>query len=166
MPFHPGDPTFNSRAMAAHDPYNLERFISAQTPVYKQVLAELRASKKHSHWLWFIFSQIDGLGSSATARFYSIKSAAEAREYLAHPILGERLRECARLLDAIKDKSASDIFGYPNDFKLKSSLTLFDVVSGDDPIFTKLLGKYFDGEGDPQTIGKLKLQADGKTSAH
>ena len=157
---------FNSRAMAAQDPYHLERFISAQTSVYKQVIAELRAGKKHSHWMWFIFPQIDGLGSSATARLYSIKSVAEAREYLAHSILGERLRECARLLDAIKDKSATDIFGYPDDLKLKSSLTLFAVVSGDDPVFTKLLDRYFSGEGDPQTIGKLKQQADGKISAH
>jgi uncharacterized protein (DUF1810 family) len=152
--------------MTAQDPYHLERFISAQNPVYKQVIAELRAGKKHSHWMWFIFPQIDGLGCSATARFYSIKSAAEAREYLAHPILGERLRECARLLDAIKDKSATEIFGYPDDLKLRSSLTLFTVAGGDDPVFTKLLDRYFSGEGDPQTIGKLKQQADGKTSAH
>ena len=109
---------------------SLERFVDAQRGVYPTALAELRAGAKRSHWMWFIFPQINGLGHSATTKFYALKSLEEARRYLAHPVLGPRLEECAQAVLAVEGRSVSEIFGYPDDLKLKSSMTLFARVAG------------------------------------
>jgi len=138
------------------DPFSLNRFISAQNEVYNSVLAELRSGTKRTHWMWFIFPQIDGLGHSPTTRYYAIKSIDEARKYLNHPILGSRLLECAEAVLAIKGRSATEIFGYPDDFKLKSSMTLFAFVSDPGSIFVRVLDKYFQGEHDIRTLQLLE----------
>ncbi len=134
------------------DLYDLHRFISAQEGVYDKALAELRSGLKQSHWMWFVFPQIDGLGFSSTTRFYSIKSLEEARQYLAHPVLGARLLACAEAVLAVKGRSASDIFGYPDDMKLQSSMTLFELVSGPKSIFGRVLDKYYQGTRDGRTL--------------
>ncbi len=134
------------------DPYDLNRFISAQEGVYDRALAELRSGLKRSHWMWFIFPQIDGLGYSPTTRFYSIKSLEEARQYLAHPVLGMRLKECAKAVLAVEGQSASDIFGHPDDMKLQSSMTLFELVAGPEPVFGRVLDKYYQGTRDTKTL--------------
>ena len=142
------------------DPFVLSRFIRAQDEVYNRVLAELKSGIKRTHWMWYIFPQIDGLGHSTTAQYYAIKSLEEAREYLKHPVLGSRLAECAEAVLAIEGRSASDIFGYPDDLKLKSSMTLFASVADLGSIFVRVLGKYFKGERDVQTVKLLdKLEA-------
>jgi uncharacterized protein (DUF1810 family) len=137
------------------DPFSLQRFVDAQAPVFEQVLAELSAGSKRSHWMWFVFPQIAGLGRSETARYFAIGSRAEAIAYLAHPILGPRLRECCRLATLAEGRSAREIFGSPDDMKLRSSLTLFAAVAPDDPIFTAALRKYFGGEPDEATLVRL-----------
>ena len=137
------------------DPFNLQRFIDAQAPIYAQVLAELGAGSKRSHWMWFVFPQIAGLGRSETARYFAIGSRAEAAAYLAHPILGARLRECCRLTMSIKGRSAREIFDSPDDMKLRSSLTLFVAVAPDDAIFAEALQKFFSGEADRLTLACL-----------
>jgi uncharacterized protein (DUF1810 family) len=134
------------------DRYRLDRFIRAQEWTYEEALIELRAGKKRSHWMWFIFPQLEGLGRSATAQHYAIKSLDEARAYLAHPLLGERLRECVAVLLGLEGRSAEDIFGYPDVLKLHSSLTLFDQVSDGDDIFVRALNKYYGGERDGATL--------------
>ncbi|PKM45669.1 MAG: DUF1810 domain-containing protein [Gammaproteobacteria bacterium HGW-Gammaproteobacteria-1] len=134
------------------DRYRLDRFIRAQEWTYEEALIELRAGKKRSHWMWFIFPQLEGLGRSATAQHYAIKSLDEARAYLAHPLLGERLRECVAILLGLEGRSAEDIFGYPDVLKLHSSLTLFDQVSDGDDIFVRALNKYYGGERDGATL--------------
>jgi len=136
------------------DDFNLQRFLSAQEPVFDTVLSELRSGRKQSHWMWFVFPQIEGLGRSHTARTYAISGAAEASAYLAHPVLGDRLAACCRLVVAIDGRTAEDIFGGIDAVKLRSSMTLFASVS-DDPIFTQVLAKYYDGEPDPATLGLL-----------
>jgi uncharacterized protein (DUF1810 family) len=133
------------------DPFDLERFIRAQEAVYDRALAEIRSGDKRSHWMWFIFPQIDGLGFSSTAKHYAIKSAEEARQYLAHPVLGPRLRECAKAVLAVEGRSASEIFGSPDDLKLKSCMTLFESVAGQDSIFGQVLDKYYQGKRDTRT---------------
>ena len=137
------------------DPFRLERFVEAQRPVYQDVLAELRAGRKRTHWMWFIFPQISGLGRSAIAQRFAIASLDEARAYLAHPVLGPRLRECAAAVLAIEGRSATDIFGEPDDRKLRSSLTLFARAAPDEPIFSECLRRYFGGTEDPETIARL-----------
>jgi uncharacterized protein (DUF1810 family) len=137
------------------DPYSLGRFVVAQEPVYKTVLAELRAGAKRSHWMWFIFPQIEGLGQSPTSKFYSIKSLDESRRYLAHPVLGPRLLECAETVLTVKGRSALEILGSPDDLKLKSSMTLFASVAGAGAVFSSVLDKYFDGEQDQRTLQLL-----------
>ncbi|MEM7591823.1 MAG: DUF1810 domain-containing protein [Cyanobacteria bacterium P01_A01_bin.83] len=137
------------------DLFNLNRFISAQENVYNSALLELKNGSKRSHWMWYIFPQLDGLGRSATARHYGIKSIEEARAYLNHPILGKRLLECANAILNIEGKSALEILGYPDDLKLKSSMTLFDCVASD-TIFVSVLDKYFSGEQDHKTLQLLK----------
>jgi uncharacterized protein (DUF1810 family) len=112
------------------DPFDLARFTSAQESVYDRALAEVRNGQKRSHWMWFIFPQIDGLGFSSTAKHYAIKSAEEARQYLMHPVLGPRLRECTEAVLAVNGRTASQIFGSPDDLKLRSCMTLFDSVAG------------------------------------
>jgi uncharacterized protein (DUF1810 family) len=132
----------------------LERFVEAQDGVYDDALAELSAGRKRTHWIWFIFPQIAGLGSSPTARLYAIASLDEARAYLAHPVLGPRLRECAQALLAIDGRSARDILGYPDDLKLRSSMTLFARAADDPGVFQAVLDRYFDGP-DPLTLKLL-----------
>ncbi len=138
--------------MPNDDPYHLDRFVNAQDAIYENVLSELRGGEKITHWMWFIFPQIEGLGESTTSRYYSIKSESEAKQYLHHPVLGARLLECAELVLAIQGKTASDIFGFPDDMKLRSSMTLFAHVAGSDSIFTCVLDKYFAGQPDPRTL--------------
>jgi uncharacterized protein (DUF1810 family) len=139
-----------------NDRFDLTRFINAQEMVYARVLFELRNGRKRSHWMWFIFPQIDGLGSSSTTKRYAIESFEEAQEYLKHPLLGKRLRECAEAVLAIEGRSVSEIFGYPDDMKLKSSMTLFENVAGSDSIFSSILDKYFNGARDSGTLNLLE----------
>lgn len=137
------------------DPHDLQRFVTAQNPVYESVCAELRAGKKRSHWMWFIFPQIQGLGSSPMAVHYAIASLDEARAYLAHPVLGPRLRECSALVLAVEGRSIAEIFGYPDDMKFRSSMTLFARAATDNQVFVDCLRKYFNGEEDDATIARL-----------
>lgn len=140
----------------AGDPYDLNRFLTAQEDVYDDALAELRAGRKRSHWMWFIFPQFEGLGFSATSQHFAIRSAAEGRAYLEHPVLGPRLVECAEAVLAVEGRSAREIFGSPDDLKLKSSATLFASVSPDGSVFHRLLEKYFDGQPDQRTLELLR----------
>ena len=137
------------------DPHDLERFVTAQEPVYERVLAELRAGEKRSHWMWFVFPQVAGLGHSDMAKRYALSSLAEAKAYLAHPVLGPRLRECTALVNGVDGRSINDIFGYPDDLKFHSSMTLFARAAGDDHVFADALEKYFDGTPDKQTLQRL-----------
>ena len=134
------------------DPHDLNRFLKAQEDDYAQALAELRGGRKYSHWMWFICPQFDGLGFSSTSKFYSIKSIAEAKAYLSHPVLGPRLLECAEAVMSVEGRTAHDIFGSPDDMKLKSCATLFASVSSAGSVFHHLLDKYFHGERDGKTI--------------
>jgi uncharacterized protein (DUF1810 family) len=138
------------------DPFDLARFVEAQEGSYEAALAELRAGEKRSHWMWFVFPQVAGLGSSTMARRYAIQSRAEAEAYLAHPILGARLRECAEALLSVDGRSAEQIMGYPDDMKLRSSLTLFAEVSPSKNIFERVLEKYYQGSKDPKTLDFLR----------
>ena len=140
--------------MADNDPYDLDRFVRAQAPDYDRALAELRAGEKRSHWMWYIFPQIAGLGQSPMSVRYSIKSAAEARAYLDHPILGPRLRECSTVVHSLVGRSALQIFESPDDMKLRSCATLFARVS-DESVFEQLLQKYFQGQPDKETLRLL-----------
>lgn len=141
--------------MNSHDPFNLERFVTAQQSVYPQVVKELQNGKKTSHWMWFIFPQLQGLGHSSMAQKYAISNLDEATDYLAHPVLGQRLQELGNILLGLDDKSAHAIFGSPDDMKLHSSLTLFSLVPNSPPMFRQLLDKYFDGELDKNTQNLL-----------
>ena len=138
------------------DPHDLQRFVAAQQDTYAQALAEITAGAKRTHWMWFIFPQIDGLASSAMSRRYSIKSAEEARAYLAHPILGPRLLACAQAtLSHAGRRSATEVFGWPDDLKLRSSATLFASVSPPDSVFHRLLEQYYPGGQDGETLRLL-----------
>jgi uncharacterized protein (DUF1810 family) len=137
------------------DPFDLQRFVDAQAPVYDRVLLELHEGRKRSHWMWFVFPQIAGLGSSPMAQRYAIASRAEAAAYLAHPVLGPRLRECTRLLTATEGRSIHDILGSPDDMKFRSSMTLFAQTAKDNEIFRRCLEKYFQGEPDRLTLAAL-----------
>jgi len=143
--------------MAAADPYDLDRFVRAQDPVIAQACAELRNGRKTSHWMWFVFPQIAGLGMSAMSQRYAISSLEEARAYLQHPVLGTRLRLCVSLLLEVEGRSAHEIFGSPDDMKLRSSLTLFEYAAPEDPIFRQALDRYFDGAEDQATLDRLDL---------
>jgi len=140
----------------ADDPFDLNRFVQAQAPIYADALAELSAGCKRSHWMWFIFPQIDGLGFSETTKRYSIKTLAEARTYLAHPVLGARLVECTRTILALEGGTALGIFGKPDDMKLQSSMTLFASISPASSVFSAVLDKYFKGKPDPRTGDLIK----------
>ena len=129
-----------------NDIYNLERFVNAQENSYKVALKEIQNGKKNSHWMWFIFPQVNGLGMSSISREYSIKNKQEAKDYLDHNILGNRLIEITSTLMKIEQKSARSIFGYPDDLKLKSSMTLFKIISPENKLFSDVLVKYFNGE--------------------
>ena len=146
---------FRSVSVAMNDPHDLERFVKAQDPVIDQVRAELRQGRKRSHWMWFVFPQIKGLGYSSTARFYAISSRAQAEAYLAHPVLGPRLLECTRLLTQVEGRAIEDILGYPDNLKLRSSLTLFAHATADNGVFLKVLNEYFAGEFDARTLELL-----------
>ena len=158
------------------DRYDLTRFAAAQEPLFDRVRAELAAGRKDSHWMWFVFPQLQGLGSSATARRYALASVEEARAYLAHPVLGARLRECTRLVNGIEGRTIEEIFGYPDHLKFRSCMTLFEraavdpghgagTVSAGDAggaqVFREALGKYFAGEEDPLTLRLLTSWACG-----
>jgi uncharacterized protein (DUF1810 family) len=135
--------------------YDLERFVEAQADCYEQVTRELRAGLKTSHWMWFIFPQIAGLGRSEMARRYAISSLAEAAAYLEHPVLGKRLRDCTQLVNAVEGRSIDQILGYPDNLKFRSSMTLFAKAGADDRVFRDALAKYFGGEEDRLTLGRL-----------
>jgi uncharacterized protein (DUF1810 family) len=137
------------------DPFDLQRFLDAQAPVYEQVLRELRAGHKRSHWIWFIFPQLAGLGSSAMAQRYAIASLAEAQAYWAHPVLRARLAECVALVNAVEGRAIVEILGPPDDLKFRSSMTLFRQAAPESAIFQEALDKYFAGAGDPMTLAKL-----------
>ncbi|GAB3653454.1 DUF1810 domain-containing protein [Nocardioides korecus] len=137
------------------DPHDLDRFLAAQDGVHAQALRELRDGRKTSHWMWFVFPQLAGLGSSVMAQRYAIGSLTEARAYLEHPVLGPRLLECARALLAHGDRTALQVMGSPDDVKLRSSMTLFAAVAGSDPVFQQVLDAFFDGEPDPRTVDRL-----------
>ena len=134
------------------DPYELERFVDAQDDDYERALAEIRRGRKQSHWMWYVFPQFDGLGVSATSRRYAIKSVAEARAFLAHPVLGPRLSECAEAVLRVDGRTATEIFGDPDNMKLQSCATLFASVSPAGSVFHRLLDKYFGGALDARTV--------------
>jgi uncharacterized protein (DUF1810 family) len=138
-----------------NDPYGLQRFVDAQNPVYDKVCSELRDGRKKSHWMWFIFPQVEGLGSSELARKFANSSLAEAAAYLAHPVLGSRLTECTRLVNLVEGRAIEQIFGYPDDLKFRSSMTLFVHATPDNRVFVDALQKYFGGEFDPATLARL-----------
>jgi uncharacterized protein (DUF1810 family) len=134
----------------------LSRFLSAQKSFYSLVVKELETGKKKSHWMWFIFPQIEGLGHSSTAKYYSIKSIEEAKEYIAHPVLGKRLLECTNILLHINGKTADEIFGYPDNLKLKSCMTLFNFIAPEQEVFEIVLKRFFAGEEDQRTVSILQ----------
>ena len=134
------------------DPFNLNRFVLAQNGVFEEALAEIEDGQKSSHWMWFIFPQIDGLGFSATSKRYAIKSVDEAKAYLRHPILGPRLLRCAEAAVRVEGLSAQEIFGSPDDIKLRSCATLFASMSPPNSIFHQLIAKYFAGHRDERTL--------------
>ena len=142
---------------ATVDTYNLQRFVDAQNGgnTYQRAADELRRGRKTSHWMWYVFPQLAGLGFSATSRHYAISSLDEARAYLDHPVLGPRLRECAGIVAQIQGRSALQVFGDPDDKKLQSSMTLFLHAAPDEPVFKQVLDQYFGGESDPRTIKRL-----------
>ncbi|MGB5201603.1 MAG: DUF1810 domain-containing protein [Sedimenticolaceae bacterium] len=137
------------------DPFQLERFVEAQQGVYDTALSELKSGRKRSHWMWFIFPQIDGLARSSTASYFAIRSIDEAKAYLEHPVLGSRLQECTRMLLGLNQTSASDVFGYPDDLKFCSSMTLFDHAAPDNDLFEAAIIRYCAGERDQKTSAIL-----------
>jgi uncharacterized protein (DUF1810 family) len=139
-----------------NDPFILRRFACAKEAIYDAVLKELRSGQKRTHWMWYIFPQITGLGYSPTSQRYAIKSQAEARHYLSHPILGERLLECAETILRIQGRSVSQIFGSPDDLKLRSSMTLFASITPPESVFARVLDRYFQGQPDSRTLDILK----------
>ena len=141
------------------DIHNLHRFLTAQEPVYDTVLAELRSGRKSSHWIWFIFPQIAGLGHSAMAQQFAIASLDEAKAYLQHPILGPRLRECTQLVLNVNGRSTEEIFPYPDHLKFRSCMTLFLTAVTDNTLFKSALLKYFDGQPDQLTLDILAQQS-------
>jgi uncharacterized protein (DUF1810 family) len=140
-----------------HDPFDLQRFVDAQADVYEDVHDELHAGRKTSHWMWFVFPQLRGLGHSPMAQHYGIASLDEARAYLAHPLLGERLRECTRLVLGVDGRNARAIFGSPDDFKFRSCMTLFGFAAPDEDVFAQALDRHFGGEPDPRTLELLGI---------
>ncbi|MFZ2956913.1 MAG: DUF1810 domain-containing protein [Candidatus Ozemobacteraceae bacterium] len=141
---------------ACDDPFDLHRFLLAQENSYDSVLSELRNGQKRTHWMWYVFPQLVGLGNSEISKHYAVKSVEEARHYLAHPILGKRILECAETVLAIQKRPISEIFGYPDDLKLKSSMTLFLFASNSRSVFSKVIEKYFNRERDERTLKILE----------
>ena len=152
--------TNSDESQRSKDPYNLSRFVEAQEGDYEQALSEIRSGAKRTHWMLYIFPQLDGLGMSATAKYYGIKSVKEAKAYLAHPLLGPRLLECAEAVLQIESRSAREIFGSPDDLKLRSSATLFASVSAPGSAFDRLLKQYYGGGRDSKTLQLLGLTPD------
>ena len=142
---------------SAGDPYDLNRFVRAQESDYEQALSEIRGGRKRTHWMWYVFPQFDGLAFSSTSKHYSIKSVGEAKAYLDHPILGPRLLECAEAVVGVEGRSAREIFGSPDDLKLRSCATLFAYVSPPGSVFDRLLGKYYGGGRDDKTLQLLGI---------
>jgi uncharacterized protein (DUF1810 family) len=140
------------------DPYDLQRFVAAQERAYKNVLAELRRGRKTSHWIWYIFPQLAGLGSSPTSQRFAIQSLDEANAYLAHPLLGHRLDECTRLMIELQDRPLRGILGYPDDLKFRSCMTLFAEAAVDGSVFEDALTKLCEGERDPMTLRLLGIE--------
>lgn len=141
---------------SAVDPFDLKRFVDAQAPVYRSVVDELRGGRKRSHWMWFVFPQLRGLGSSPMAARYGVASLEEARAYLRHDLLGPRLHECTQLVNQVQGRSITEIFGSPDDLKLRSSMTLFARATEDNHDFLALLDRYYDGEEDQLTVARLR----------
>ena len=137
------------------DPFDLDRFVQAQDEILDAVRRELRAGRKETHWMWFVFPQLRALGRSGTALHYGIKSLDEARAYMAHPLLGPRLVECTELVLAVQGRTAHAIFGSPDDLKLRSCMTLFAAAAPDVPAFPEVLRRHYDGAGDPETLRLL-----------
>jgi uncharacterized protein (DUF1810 family) len=144
----------DSRRM--NDPYDLQRFVRAQDTNFESARDELRRGRKTSHWMWYVFPQIEGLGHSAMSQTFAIISKAEALAYLAHPVLGARLTECTNIVNALEGRSASQIFGSPDDMKFRSSMTLFHGVSPETDMFKEALVKYFGGKADPRTLERMR----------
>jgi len=138
------------------DPHDLHRFVEAQDPVIDSVKQELRSGRKRTHWMWFVFPQIRGLGRSARSRRYAIASREEAEAYLSHPVLGQRLRECTEIVNGLEGSSATDVFGSPDDLKFRSSMTLFAAVADDPTPFEAALKRYYGGDPDPKTLELLE----------
>lgn len=147
------------------DPFDLSRFLRAQADDYEQALSEITSGQKRTHWLWYIFPQIDGLAFSSTSKHYSIKSVEEAKAYLEHPVLGSRLLECAEAVVRVEGRSATAVFGSPDDLKLRSCATLFALVSPPGSVFDRLLGKYYQGEWDGKTLYLLGRSPGAGTAA-
>jgi uncharacterized protein (DUF1810 family) len=154
-----------SDSASKDDPYNLSRFLRAQEDVYAQALSEIRGGQKRTHWMWYIFPQLDGLALSPTSKQYSIKSVEEAKAYLAHPVLGPRLRECAEAAVGVEGRSATAIFGSPDDLKLRSCATLFACVSPPGSVFDRLLERFYGGARDDKTLRLLGLGPGGGQSS-
>ncbi|MBW3637459.1 MAG: DUF1810 domain-containing protein [Armatimonadetes bacterium] len=147
-----------SDCLSPNDPFNLSRFLEAQEDCYQQALLEIRSGRKRSHWMWFIFPQFEGLALSSTSRHYAIKSAEEAKAYLDHAILGSRLLECIESVMGVESRSVREIFGAPDDLKLKSCATLFACVSSSGSVFESLLEKFYSGERDAKTLELLGVR--------
>jgi uncharacterized protein (DUF1810 family) len=165
LPSRPGSHSADCALLyAMEQAFDLNRFIAAQDPVYAAVTAELRAGRKQTHWMWFIFPQIAGLGRSDMAQRYGIASLDEARAYLAHTVLGQRLRQCTALVLEAKDKSADAIFGYPDTLKFHACMTLFCHAAREDTetLFQKALERFYGGRQDEQTVAALEKQRDGE----
>jgi uncharacterized protein (DUF1810 family) len=154
-------PKLDDVGVGDDDPYDLDRFVQAQLDDYASALAELARGRKVSHWMWYIFPQLQGLGHSAMAKRYAIRSAEEAAAYLRHPELGPRLVACAEAVLRVPHRSAREIFGTPDDLKLRSSATLFAQVSPSGSVFQRILECYFDAEPDPRTLALLGVVRDG-----
>jgi uncharacterized protein (DUF1810 family) len=150
--------TTSSDPRSTDDPYNLTRFVRAQEDDYEQALAEIVSGRKRTHWMWYIFPQIEGLAFSSTSKLYSIKSFEEAKAYLDHPILGPRLLACAEAVVRVEGLSAAEIFGFPDDLKMRSSATLFACVLPAGSVFDRLLGKYYGGGRDGKTLHLLGIE--------
>jgi uncharacterized protein (DUF1810 family) len=149
---------------STEDSFQLSRFVCAQQDVFEQALAEIRSGKKRTHWMWYIFPQIDGLAFSSTSKYYAIKSIEEAKAYLNHPVLGPRLLECAEAVVRVEGRSATDIFGSPDDMKLRSCATLFACVAPPASVFDRLLTKYYHGERDGKTLRLLGIDTEAEKS--
>lgn len=147
------------------DSFDLSRFLEAQADSYTQAINELRSGQKQSHWMWFIFPQFDGLGTSAIAHRYAIKTLAEAQAYLQHPLLGERIVQCTKIVNGLQGRSVRQIFGTPDDMKFHSSMTLFELASGANSEFAAALDKYFAGDRDTKSQELVRLACEGSRSA-